>query len=79
MSKYAKYGELAKCGSVDSKYFGRPNAFDEDVKRRKEEYKQRCDTAYKMLEDFINQSTKQRDNLDIIIEQCIKLKEKYRL
>lgn len=79
MSKYAKYGELAKCGAVDSKYFGRPNAFDEDVKRHEEEYRRKCDTVYKVLEDFINQSTKQRDNYNIIIEQCIKLKEKYGL
>lgn len=71
--------KVPKCGAMDSKYFGRPNAFDEDVKRHREEYKRKCDSVYKVLEDFINQSTKQRDNFNIIIEQCIKLKENYRL
>lgn len=71
--------KVPKCGAMDSKYFGRPNAFDEDVKRHREEYKRKCDTAYKMLEEFINQSTNQSENLSIVIQECIKLKEKYRL
>ncbi|WP_346884336.1 hypothetical protein [Clostridium sp. UBA4395] len=71
--------KVPKCGAMDSKYFGRPNAFDEDVKRHREEYKSKCDSAYKMLEDFINQTTNQSENLSIIIQECIKLKEKYEL
>ncbi|GAA0774530.1 hypothetical protein GCM10008908_24520 [Clostridium subterminale] len=71
--------KVPKCGSVDSKYSSRPNAFDEDVKRHREEYKSKCDSAYKMLDDFINQSTNQSENLSIVIQECIKLKEKYRL
>lgn len=31
MSKYTIIGKIAKCGSVDSKYFAKYNKFDEDI------------------------------------------------
>ncbi len=71
--------KVPKCGAMDSKYFGRPNAFEEDVKKHREEYKQRCDNANRMLDNFINQTTNQSENYYIIVQECMKLKEKYRL
>lgn len=31
MSKYSKMGKVAKCGSMDSKYFGDAEQFEKDV------------------------------------------------
>ncbi len=31
MSKYAKLGKIAKCGSVDSKYFNDSGQFEQDI------------------------------------------------
>lgn len=34
MSKYTVMGKVAKCGSVDSKYFNKYNKFDEDIQSK---------------------------------------------
>lgn len=34
MSRYSKYGEVAKAGAVDSKYFKNLDKFEEDVARK---------------------------------------------
>ena len=31
MSRYSRFSKNAKCGSVDSKYFGNINKFEEDI------------------------------------------------
>lgn len=37
MSRYAKQGRLAKCGSMDSKYFGNIERFDKDISEKRTE------------------------------------------
>lgn len=32
MSKYSKFGRVAKCGSADSKYMNKSNTLDDDIK-----------------------------------------------
>lgn len=34
MSKYTVMGKVAKCGSVDSKYFNKYNKFDKDIQSK---------------------------------------------
>lgn len=36
MSKYSKNGQVAKCGSVDSKYFSNLDKFEEDINSKLE-------------------------------------------
>lgn len=33
MSRYSKTGRVAKCGSMDSKYFGKPDQFEKDIQQ----------------------------------------------
>lgn len=37
MSRYSRFSKNAKCGSVDSKYFGNTNKFEEDVIKKIED------------------------------------------
>jgi hypothetical protein len=40
MSRYSKAGKVAKCGSMDSKYFGNEDQFEKDIQSKIEATKQ---------------------------------------
>ena len=76
MSKYSKFGRVAKCGSPDSKYMGRANALDEDVKaklREREEFKKQL--RHLVLLDPSKMDLRYKDLLEVAIE----LKQEFKL
>lgn len=74
MSKYSKAGKIAPCGSIDSKYFRKPNQFDEDVARKiqaTDEFKENIKNL--MLEN----PSLIKHRCDNVIEVLLEIKEKY--
>ena len=76
MSKYSKMGKLAKCGSHDSKYMGRPNGLDEDVQKKiNEANKLECD----LRELFINSPGRLEFKYEKAIEVFLGIKKEFDL
>lgn len=78
MSRYSNIGRVAKCGSMDSKYFSNSKQFDEDIKlklQKTEEFKNRI---RKLLADELK---KEPDRMEMrvhnVIEVLREIKEKY--
>lgn len=78
MSKYAKNSSLAKKGSVDSKYFGRPEQFESDVQMKIDK---RNNDKYMIKNELIkiieNDPAYMERNYKLIIENLIELKKEY--
>jgi hypothetical protein len=49
MSKYSKTGKLAKCGSMDSKYFSNEDQFEKDIQNKIEATNQFKETLKKLI------------------------------
>jgi hypothetical protein len=69
MSKYSKTGKLAKCGSMDSKYFGNIDQFEKDIQDRIEKTEQFKETLKELiLKDPNLIETRIRNTIDLLIE-----------
>lgn len=76
MSKYSKYGVVARCGSADSKYTGRPNGLDENVAAKELEH----NTCKQKIKDIVlSNPSKMGLRYWDVIEALKELKEEYRL
>lgn len=76
MSKYSKMGELAKCGSHDSKYMSRPSGLDEDIRNKKLEH-EACKQAIRDI--ILFDPSKMELRYHDAIEALIEIKEEYGL
>ena len=54
MSRYSKLGKVAKCGSVDSKYFNNANQFEKDVQDKLDRTKEFKDNIRGLILDNPN-------------------------
>ena len=76
VSRYANYGRVAKCGSPDSKYMGRPNGLDEDVKRKISEAR----SFEEDLKDLVlNSPGRLEFKYSLAIQVFLELKEEFNL
>lgn len=76
MSRYAKMGKLAKCGSHDSKYMSRPNGLDEDVQKKINEGNK---FAADLRELFINSPGRLEFKYEKAIEVFLGIKKEFDL
>lgn len=76
MSRYSKTGRVAKCGSMDSKYFGKPEQFEKDI-QEKEAYRQEVKESIKqiVLQDPSRMDQRFRLAIDVLKE----IKEEFNL
>lgn len=79
MSRYSKYQKLARCGSMDSKYFGKLDQFEKDIAE-----KQRQSNNFSaQLKDLITRDTDEFPSMEARYQDAIEvfweLKEKYGL
>lgn len=51
MSRYSKLGKVAKCGSVDSKYFNNTNQFEKDIQDKLDKSKEFKDSIRSLILD----------------------------
>lgn len=72
--------KVKRCGSVDSKYFGNLNKFDEDIKKNQESYNRRTEEIKTKVESFLVQDPNYiEENYRILIDVVKEIKEKYEL
>jgi hypothetical protein len=69
MSRYSKTGKLAKCGSMDSKYFGNMEQFEKDIQDRIDKAEQFKKTLKELiLKDPSMIETRVRNAIDVLLE-----------
>jgi hypothetical protein len=69
MSRYSKTGKLAKCGSMDSKYFGNTDQFEKDIQDRIEKTEQFKETLKELiLKEPSLIETRVRNTIDVLLE-----------
>lgn len=76
MSRYSKTGRVAKCGSMDSKYFGKPEQFEKDIQKN-EAYSQEVKESIRqiVLQDPSRMDQRFRLAIDVLKE----IKEEFNL
>lgn len=76
MSRYSKTGRVAKCGSMDSKYFGKSEQFEKDI-QEKEAYRQEVKESIRqiVLQDPSRMDQRFRLAIDVLKE----IKEEFNL
>lgn len=62
-----------------SEYEFEPDKFDEDVQKHIKEYRDKRESIYNKLETLIKIDYKHRENFNLIIENMIKLRKKYKI
>ena len=76
MSKYSKFGRVAKCGSTDSKYMSKANALDEDVNAKRSEHEAfKSLVRHLVIREPAKMDLRYKDLLDVARE----LKQEFKL
>lgn len=76
MSRYSRFSKNAKCGSVDSKYFGNINKFEEDVAIKI----QKTNEFKKHIRELIfEEPDKMEQRIRNIIEVLKEIKEEFKI
>lgn len=76
MSRYAKVGRVAKCGSPDSKYMSRTNSLDEDVNAKRCEHEAFKELVrHLVIMDPSKMDLRYKDLIDVAME----LKQEFKL
>lgn len=76
VSRYSKYGRVAKCGSPDSKYMSRPNGLDEDIQNKTNEANK---FESDLRELFINSPGRLEFKYEKAIEVFLGIKKEFNL
>lgn len=76
MSRYSKVGRVAKCGSADSKYMGKPNALEEDINAKRSEREAfKSLVRHLVIREPAKMDLRYRDLIDVAVE----LKQEFKL
>lgn len=76
MSRYSKTGRVAKCGSMDSKYFGNPEQFEKDI-QKKEAYRQKVKESIRQI--VLQDPSRMDQRFRIAIDVLKEIKEEFNL
>lgn len=74
MSRYANFAKISKRGSVDSKYFGRLDKFEEDINFKIQQTEKFKNTIRELI---LKEPDKIEQRISNIIEVIKKIKEEF--
>lgn len=74
MSKYTVMGKVAKCGSVDSKYFNKYNKFDKDIQNK---IKETEDFRIKLRNMICENPNHIEQKFNIAVDELLNIKKEF--
>ena len=74
MSKYTVMGKVAKCGSVDSKYFNKYNKFDKDIQSK---IKETEDFRIKLRNMICENPNNIEQKFNIAVNELLNIKKEF--